>query len=227
MRFGAARLAISLLVPPRCAVCSGPCSSRDALCEGCERSLCRARPSRVEVAGLETVIAAAPYEGTARALVGALKFGRRPALATCAARTIATATPAAIARGEIVCVPPSPGRLRSRGFDPAAAIAAALAELLGLRFAPCLTRADGPRQVGRPRAARLADPPRVRLLSAPPARALVVDDVLTTGATMAACARALRAGGCREVAGLTLARSTGGRFAVRGEDSLGLRPSGA
>ena len=103
-------------------------------------------------------------------------------------------------------VPAAPLRWRWRGFDPAEEIALALARLLGFPLRRCLARRGGPRQVGRPRAARLADPPRVRLRGAVPPLALLVDDVCTTGATLGACAATLREGGCSGVVALVVAR---------------------
>jgi predicted amidophosphoribosyltransferase len=61
--------------------------------------------------------------------------------------------------------------------------------------------------VGRRRSDRLADPPRVWSEVPGPRQALLVDDVWTTGATLSACARALREGGTRRVVALTLART--------------------
>ena len=87
-------------------------------------------------------------------------------------------------------------------------IAAALGVQTGLRLALCLRRSQGRRQVGRPRAERLASPPSVRLGGAPPSAAVLVDDVVTTGATLGACAWALRSGGCGRVVALTFARSS-------------------
>jgi predicted amidophosphoribosyltransferase len=136
-----------------------------------------------------------------------LKFGPRPALARRAAAAIAARAPAELLDGAIVPVPPVPWRRRWRGFDPAEAIASALAKETGLALSRCLRRSQGRRQVGRARSERLADPPRVRLRGAPPPRAILVDDVLTTGATLRACGRALREGGTRSVAGLTFAAS--------------------
>jgi predicted amidophosphoribosyltransferase len=161
------------------------------------------------VPGLDSTLAATPYEGRSRDLVRALKFGARTALARPAALAIAAALGAPLPDTTVVPVPPSPTRLRRRGFDPAEAIAGELAAELGLRLDPCLARADGPRQVGRSREARITDPPQVRLAGPAPERAIVVDDVLTTGATLSVCADALRRGGCREVAGAAYARSLG------------------
>ena len=100
-----------------------------------------------------------------------------------------------------------PWRRRWRGFDPAEEIAGRGRALAGCRCAGCLRRAGGRRQVGRRRAERLADPPRVWAAGVPPASALLVDDVWTTGATLSACAAALRGAGCRRVVALTLARA--------------------
>jgi predicted amidophosphoribosyltransferase len=157
--------------------------------------------------GIELAIAATPYEGAARELILGLKLGRRISLAREAAALIAAACPGGELRGAIVPVPAAPWRWHWRGFDPAEEIAVALADRAGLPYRDCLRRRRGPRQAGRPRRDRLGDPPRVRARPPVPDRVLLVDDVRTTGATLAACARALRAAGSREVVALTLAFS--------------------
>jgi predicted amidophosphoribosyltransferase len=159
------------------------------------------------IAGLGLVWSAAPYEGLARDLVAALKFGARLSLAKSAAAAIAAQAPSEFLDGAIVPVPPAPWRHRWRGFDPANAIARPLAAQTGLSLRPCLRRTQGPRQVGRPRAERLEQPPEVSVAAKPPERAILVDDVVTTGATLGACARALRAGGSERVVALTFART--------------------
>jgi predicted amidophosphoribosyltransferase len=154
-----------------------------------------ARPTIAELPRLDTAWAAAPHDGVARELVVALKFRRLLPVAGLIAQRIAEAAPPQLLSGEIVPVPPAPGRLLRRGFDPAEEIAARLAMLAGRPYRPCLSRAQGPRQVGRSRSARLSSPPRVRATQVAPAVALLVDDVQTTGATLSACAEALRGAG--------------------------------
>jgi predicted amidophosphoribosyltransferase len=159
-------------------------------------------------------------------LVAALKFrGALPVAALMAAHMAANlpesiraraGTPVALVPeaaqdgppAALVPVPPQAVRARRRGFDPAGVLAAALAPRLGLPVVPCLRRRDrAGRQVGagrvqRRRAGRLD----IGLRAPPPTRALLVDDVHTTGATLDACARALVAGGCREVVAVTYTR---------------------
>jgi predicted amidophosphoribosyltransferase len=186
----------------------------------CEAELVAARPMiEAGPAGIELAVAASRFEGVARELALGLKFGRRLTLARVAAEAILRACPGEELRGAVVPVPPAPWRWRWRGFDPAEEIALAIAALGRLPYAACLRRPHGPRQVGRERRARLADPPRVRAAAPVPPRALLVDDVHTTGATMAACASALRAAGCERVVALTLARSEKTGVAARGRQA--------
>jgi predicted amidophosphoribosyltransferase len=100
-----------------------------------------------------------------------------------------------------------------RGFNQAAEIATALAALSGLAVADCLRR-EGPatRQVGTSRSGRarsIAGRIRVDPGVEPPRSALIVDDVITTGSTIAACAHALRRAGAAHVAAVSYARTTG------------------
>ncbi len=154
------------------------------------------------------------YEGPARALVRALKFRGAVALADAmAAQIAANAPPELLVPGaELVPVPLHPRRRRRRGFNQAHELAAALSGRTGLALTDCLER-DGPggTQVGRDRHERRAGPAggmRLRTGRAP-RRAVLVDDVVTTGGTLGACAAALRAAGCREIAAVAFARTLG------------------
>jgi predicted amidophosphoribosyltransferase len=162
----------------------------------------------VPIPGADQAIAATAYEGISRQLVAALKFRGRLSVARPMAATIAAAVhlPPDAA---VVPVPPAPSRQRRRGFDPADEIAAALSRVTGRPFLRCLKRAEGPRQVGRARRDRLAAPPRVWASGPVPLAALLVDDVVTTGATLGACGLALRAAGAIEVRAAAFARSVG------------------
>jgi ComF family protein len=198
---------LGLVVPPRCAICARPCGPREQLCERCESELDRVASSRTPVPGLDAVWSAAPYRGIARELVASLKFAARLPLARRAAALIASRAPRGLLDGVLVPVPAAPARRRRRGFDTADAIAVALRVETGLPLKRCLRRSQGRRQVGRPRAQRLACPPQVWLATASPPSAVLVDDVVTTGATLRACTQALRAGGCPRVVAVTWARS--------------------
>ena len=167
----------------------------------------------VEVAGVR-VFAPLAYEGPARAMVRALKFrGATLAAETMAAQIVAGASGDVLDRGVLVPVPLHARRLRRRGFNQAERLAAALSRRTGLGVADCLRRTGSARtQVGRDRAGRLAGA-RGSVVVHPgtdaPRRAILVDDVVTTGATLAACARALRAAGAVDVGGVGYARTPG------------------
>jgi predicted amidophosphoribosyltransferase len=204
---GLLQVASSLVAPPLCAACGRGCRADAVICTRCSRALGAAPPILSGgPQGIDRVWSSAPHEGVARSLVGALKFRHLLPVAELMAARMEWLAPGHLLGGAVVPVPAAPSRLRRRGFDPAGELAAALAARLGSDLSLCLARRGLGHQVGRRRAERMGRPPTIEPIGESPRSALLVDDVLTTGATLTSCAMALRAAGARRVVALTFTR---------------------
>lgn len=205
---------LSVFAPPFCWGCSAETRAGSPLCGGCLAALRWLPAEQVVLAGVATWAPLA-YEGPAAALARALKYRGAVALAEPMAARMAANAPDGVLRRDaaLVPVPLHPARRRRRGYNQAALLAAALAGRTQLRCEDCLRRTGSrSRQVGRSRAERIAGiAGRIEVDRgfAPPSRAVLVDDVATTGATLAACAGALRDAGASEVGAVTFARTPG------------------
>lgn len=172
----------------------------DSLCDDCRRTW-PAAPSGPVPEGLDGLLVGAAHRVSARAAVHAAKYrGRRAAvgvLAEALLRVPCWPTGAWL----VVPVPLHRERLRRRGFNQSARLARAVARRRGWPWAEPLTRAHAtPTLHGMSPAARsaaVAGAFRCGRLTG--RRILLVDDVLTTGATARACAAALREAGAEEV----------------------------
>jgi predicted amidophosphoribosyltransferase len=180
------------------------------LCGACRRRLVFLPRESVVLSGVR-LWASVAYEGPARDLVRALKFRGALSLAREMAALVVASAPGDLLRGDLVPVPLHPVRLRRRGFNQAVALAEAIGRVSGCATSDCLRRrGPGPPQVGRTRGARLSGPAgSIEAQARVPPTALIVDDVVTTGATIAACADALRRAGTTEVAAIAFARTPG------------------
>jgi len=194
------------LVPSLCAACGRSCREQAVICPRCTRRLAAVQPiAGAGPPGLDRVWSSAPHEGVARDLVAALKFRRLLPVADLIGARIHWLAPQSLLSGDLVPVPAAPLRSISRGFDPTGEIAEALAERASMQLNDCLSRGGG-RQLGRRRAQRIARPPAVRVRGRAPRSAVLLDDVLTTGATLSACAGALRSAGAARVVAITFSR---------------------
>ena len=207
-----------LLAPPVCWSCSALSHRDDPLCIGCRAALHRLAPEPVILGGVG-VWAPVAYSGPARDLVGALKFrGAMRVADAMAAQMVANAPPEFLDGGVAVPVPLHPKRRRSRAYNQAAVLADTLASRAGIEVVDCLVRA-GPSvtQMGRARNERMAGPVGsievvtcgAAAAQVAPHRVLLVDDVVTTGATLAGCRDALTAAGGRDVRAVAFARTIG------------------
>lgn len=195
-----------------CTVC-GRLLPRPGLCRDCRRE----RPPFLWAR------AAGPYEGALRWAIHRFKYAGRRYLARPLGHLLneALEDAATVFHTElppfdfIVPVPLHPRRQKQRSFNQAALLAAELAALRGLSLADSMvirTRQTLP-QVGLRRPERLANltgafaaVPGVTLENR---RVLLVDDILTTGATLSACSEALLAAGASAVCAVTVATAFG------------------
>ncbi len=188
--------------PALCPRCGYPLARADARCPSCQDG-----PAQW---GFEDARSWALYEGMMARVLRALKYRRRLALGESVARALVDwARGLPWPRGCMVPVPLAPQRRRARGYNQVDLVARPLAWLLEMPYCPwALRRRDGPSQVGLTWDARWRNV-RDAFWASPRVRGRVlwlVDDVMTTGATLHAAARTLKAAGARAVYALTWAR---------------------
>jgi ComF family protein len=243
--------AVDLVFPPACGGCQRP---GWRLCPDCRASLrrpagpicarcgyplvgtrtcwlCRSDTHSIDpLAGLRS---AAFFEGPLQHAIHKLKYKRDMILADSLALALFGAwRDCGLPRGSVTPVPLSKQRRRERGYNQADLLARALAELARLNYLPRaverIRHTDS--QVGlaaAERRANVAGAFEARRKQAAGRTFILVDDVCTTGATLAACAEALMAAGATAVWGLTLARArfAGGHSAGTGSVHRGMAQS--
>jgi ComF family protein len=194
-----------------CARCALPLSRPAALCGECLRD-----PPPFDAAFVPFV-----YAHPLDLLITRLKFGRSLAAGRAVGELCIAALSGALANGAIAQLPdallPVPlhtGRLRERGYNQALELARPLATALGLPLMPGILQRERPTaaQTDLGAAARRRSPRGAFSFVAPPGRPVpdhvaLVDDVMTTGATLRECARVLKRAGVARVDVWAMARA--------------------
>jgi competence protein ComFC len=150
---------------------------------------------------------AADYNGAVKELVLALKFHQLQSAAQVAAELLVEVVPGR-PFDAVTSVPIAPSRYRERGYNQSELLAKLVARQLRLPYHAGLARTSSQHQLGLGRAGRLQSVQGAfyAIRTWADQRLLIVDDVVTTGATLEACARELQLAGAGEVWGLAVAR---------------------
>lgn len=206
---------LDLIFPPKCPFCGKLLEKGELLCPECRRDLPWLRGAAAErpVELTEGCVSALRYEGRVREGIHAYKFHGKSARRKAFGILIAECVRDNGLSAELVSWPPlSAKRLRERGYDQAKLLAEQVGKELGLPVVRVLEKEERPAQSGlKDQAER-----RANLLGAYAAvdaegfrgrRVLLVDDVVTTGATLSECAKTLRLAGAAGVVCATLAQA--------------------
>ncbi len=183
--------------PAACALCGKP-TIDGKVCRGCasQAALCH-------------VWVASDYEGVVKRLIHAYKFERLRAAYMPLADGLQSALPYLSKDTVVVHIPTASTRIRQRGYDQSKLLAQEIARRGGWRHEALLHRQHQQRQVGASRAQRFAqaaDAFEYRGGSLTGVQVLLVDDVVTSGATLAAAARLLAAAGASQVDAVVVAK---------------------
>ncbi len=210
---GVSDFVLDLLFPRKCIGCG---AEGDFLCPSCRKSMPKAGPAAQDRAlltsldGLQSVFL---YQGLARHAVHYLKYGNTKALAKPLARLMADHLESNPMPADILTVVPMHSkRLRKRGYNQAELLARELSRLVQLPLTgeSLIRLRDTPSQVStmtaRDRRRNVEGAFRCRGHVFHGKEVLLIDDVCTTGATLNACAAALKGAGARAVRGLTFSR---------------------
>lgn len=213
------RFIMRMLYPPRCILCRTLLGTGTAavLCADCARRLrTQYRISEhVVVEGTDGAAAALLYKGAVRTAMQRYKFSHGKECAVWFAAQLSPVVGAWIEDWRPDCVtyvPVGPGRFWERGYNQSALVARRIAKQFGLPCVPLLRkRLFAARQSSKSRRDRKQNVRNIfrlrrgAMLSG--RRVLLVDDVLTTGATLSACAQALRQGGAERIFAVAITKT--------------------
>jgi predicted amidophosphoribosyltransferase len=201
---GMVRDLLDALFPCACLLCGALADDPlfPSLCRDCATGLPRsAWPLATPLPFVRSAWSCAPYQGAGGRLVRIGKYARDESLLADLSRHAARLAAGRLPDVDVVVpVPTTRRHALERGFSPPWMMADALSSTLGIPRTACLARRGGLSQAGldharRQRQAESAFEVRRELAAEP--RVLLLDDVVTSGATASACARALLAGGAR------------------------------
>lgn len=203
-----------MLLAVTCPVCGAP---GRAPCAGCASALVPA-PALPRPVAVDACAALLAYEGAGRELVARLKYRNHRGALGGLARAMADLAAGLGPVDAVTWLPTTALRRRSRGFDQAELLARRVAHAIGRPATRLLARRPGPPQTGRSLTERRRGPVLVAARPSP-RRVLLVDDVITSGASVTAAALVLRGAGASSVAVLAAARTPRSPRSPQGERS--------